>query len=104
MSQYFIAGYEDHHQVIIGWDQPMRTFFASVIDTVAEENEEEESVLLWLGTKYDEYKDINDLAVSLADYAIIPDDIIIQCQQDAQVSFSPSPLQQLTEDKLFNGN
>jgi hypothetical protein len=98
MSQYFIAGYMDHHQVIVGWDQPMRTFFASVINTVAQENEEGEDVLLWLGTKYDEYKDINEIAVPLADYAVIPDDILIQCQQDAQVSFSPSPLQQLTEN------
>lgn len=103
MSQYFIAGFEDHHQIIIGWDQPMRTFFVSVVDTVAEEKEEGEYVLLWLGTKYDEYKDINDLAISLADYAIIPDDIILQCQQDALVSFSPTPLQQLTED-VFHEN
>ena len=103
MSQYFIAGYNNNHLITVGWDRPMRTFFASVIDAVVQENdkEEEEYVLLWLGTKYDECKDINDLKVSLAEYAIIPNDIIMQCQQDAKIPFSSAPLQQSIED-LFN--
>jgi hypothetical protein len=66
----------------------MRTFFASVVDTIAEEKDDEDYLLLWLGTRYDEYKDIHELAVSLADYAVIPVEIIAQCQKDAQVPWS----------------
>lgn len=89
-------------EVVVGWDEPLRTFFAIVEDFSREETDEQDTVLLWLGTTYDEIKDISELQRLLAPYATVPDDIVRQCQQDSGQPFNPSPLQRQVES-WFDG-
>lgn len=42
------------YRITVGWDRPLCTFFASVFD---EEAENEDEPLIWLGTQWGQYPD-----------------------------------------------
>lgn len=102
MSRYQINPYQsDLYLIYVGYDQPMRTFFATVEDqTIAED---EDSLVLWLGTSYDEIIDPQQLGQLIAGYASIPESVLTQLKNDKRKPFSPSPLQAWAED-LFHQN
>ena len=67
-----------HYEIIFGWDRPLGTYFASVIDL----NEEEDDYpLIWLGTTQSEHLDpmsfLDSLEKSLTDAGIL--DVLRSC-------------------------
>ena len=100
MSRYAINS--DKYSIHVGYDQPMRTFFATVEDPNLPEDED--SLLLWIGTKYDEIKLVDELQLSIADYTRLNDEIIQNLEADSKQPFKSTPLQQLTENLFSTTN
>lgn len=63
-----IPALKEGHEVVVGWDRPMRTFFAQVTDPT---REEEDQILCWAGGLFDEHKSVDGLAAAIAEYAEI---------------------------------
>jgi hypothetical protein len=90
MSRYKIDS--EQYLIYVGYDQPLRTFFATVEDlNLCEEDEGE--LLLWVGTGYDEITDLNQLDCLISEYFSIPDEIILKLDEDSKQPFEPSPFQ-----------
>lgn len=51
MTQHQIK--HDLYEIRIGWDTPLNTFFCSALDP---NQDDEEQVLIWIGTNFDEYQ------------------------------------------------
>lgn len=71
MSRYQIAARDDERfKIVVGWDQPLQTFFGQVIDRAADAADDDESrIVLWIGASLREIDEIDDLARDLRDYA-----------------------------------
>jgi len=67
MSQYHLKAKDPIHTVMFGWDPPMNTFFAHVIDTEKDEDDEGRDVY-WVGCHYQEIHDADVLLKGLAPY------------------------------------
>ena len=77
--------------VIVGWDNPLVTFFAQVFDPSIEEDEEAD--LLWIGTAPQALPAVAALQAQLAGWAMIPADIMDRLTRDQQAATPPTPLQ-----------
>ena len=100
MSRYSIHGQNPALTVVIGWDNPLQTFFAQVFDPSIEEDEEAD--LLWLGTALQEIPTVAVLQAQLAGWATIPAAIVDRLTRDQQAATPPTPLQQWAH-RLFAG-
>ena len=98
MSKYRIDS--DRYLINVGYDQPLRTFFATIEDPSLPDKD---CLLLWVGNSYDEITTLNQLYVVTCNYFTMPDDIILKLDRDSQQPFQPTPLQIQTEN-LFNHN
>jgi hypothetical protein len=78
--------------VIVGWDNPLVTFFAQVFDLSIEDDVE--GCLLWIGTAFQEIPTVAALQARLAGWATIPPDIVNRLTRDQQAATPPTPLQQ----------
>lgn len=58
----------------IGWDPPLATFFAQVLDA-AREALDENPVIIWVGTLYGEIEDVDEALRALSPYAVLPPDL-----------------------------
>jgi hypothetical protein len=47
MSRHSIPTLHPHHDVVVGWDPPLRTFFAQVFDRNIED--EDDQIVMWVG-------------------------------------------------------
>lgn len=100
MSRYYIDGMDVDHNVAVGWDNPLQTFFAHVEDRT---KDEEESVILMCGSKPgDDILTVEALQNRLREYAEIPTNIKTQLQRDFDNRTEPSPLQKLAK-QMFGG-
>ena len=95
MSRYKINS--DRYLIYVGYDQPLRTFFATVEDPDLPEDDPN-YLLLWVGTNYDEIRSVAELCQSIADYCSIPYSIITKLEDDSRQPFEPSYIQSLAED------
>jgi hypothetical protein len=100
MSRYSILAQDPRWIVIVGWDNPLQTFFAQVFDPSIEEDEEAD--LLWVGTALQAIPTVAALPAQLADWATIPADIADRLSRDQQAATPPTPLQQWAH-QLFAG-
>jgi hypothetical protein len=66
MSRHDIPARDSKYTVVVGWDRPMRTYFAHVKDTTLDEDEE---MVLWVGGLFDEVKTVEALAEAIEGYA-----------------------------------
>jgi hypothetical protein len=92
MSRYEYEGKEEYYQIVIGWDNPLQTFFAQVWDG----RSRSEHPLLWLGTVPDEVSTAEALAAQVEAYGEIPPGIMARLRDDYDRRTSPTPLQLLT--------
>lgn len=100
MSRYRIAGVDANHDVAVGWDNPLQTFFAHVEDRT---KDEEESVVLMCGAKPgDDILTVEALQNRIREYAEIPANIKTKLQCDFENRTEPSPLQKMAK-KMFGG-
>ena len=91
MSRYRIPAQDPALTVIVGWDNPLVTFFAQAFDPSIED--EAEADLLWIGTTLREIPTVAALQAQLADWATIPPDIVARLTRDQQAATLPTPLQ-----------
>ena len=96
MSRYRIPSKDKTHETYVGWDNPLQTYFAQVID----ENVDKEWVIFWVGGVPGEVSTVHSLEESLKEYADIPLDIKEKLQVDFNKRTEPTPLQKLGM-KLF---
>jgi hypothetical protein len=61
MSTYIRKGKNPNHEIILGWDPALNTYFLHVIDKTKNEDDKNRDVL-WIGCTQNEITDIDDLA------------------------------------------
>jgi hypothetical protein len=91
MSRYSIPAQHAALTIVVGWDNPLQTFFAQVFDPSVEEDEEAD--LLWIGTAPQAIPTVAALQAQLADWATIPADVVDRLSRDQQAATPPTPLQ-----------
>lgn len=95
MSRHCIAW--QPYEVIVGWDPPCQTFFLEVFD--ATKSEDEDAVLLWLGTKVGEISTVVALEDTLTAHAELTSGATLtpelrrKLEEDQATSTQPSALQ-----------
>lgn len=101
MSRHELPARRPGTSVVVGWDNPMMTFFAQVLDEQADEDAD--PVLLWLGTQHGEVTRPEDLARPLAPFAELTAQHLEQLRADrvADLDRGPRPLQRF--GSLFGG-
>ena len=77
--------------VVVGWDNPMHTYFAQVERVATSEKEHEAPVMLWLGGTPDGVPSTESLREPLAPFATLSDDMLCQLHDDRAVFASQSP-------------
>lgn len=81
MSRHVLIPLNPTHSVAVGWDRPLRTFFAQVIDEAADEEGDERTVL-WIGSTYKEVP-VPELAVkAVASFAVIPPKLVQELRDE----------------------
>ena len=93
MSRHCIA--TDPHEIVVGWDPPLQTYFLQIIDPA---KSEEEELLLWLGAAPHDLPTVASLAVALVPYTVLPEELARQLETERAESPPPSPLQQFVID------
>jgi hypothetical protein len=94
MSHYTLEAAGPDHEVVVGWDNQLETFFAQVWDN---RNEEEESPVLWVGCRRGEVPSADLLAALVRPYAEIPEATLEQLQEDYAQRHSPERPQELAD-------
>ncbi|MDQ2675180.1 MAG: hypothetical protein M3Y34_00085 [Actinomycetota bacterium] len=65
MSRYTLTPRVEQHEVVVGWDPPLRQFFAQVFDA---RSGDDNNIILW-----EDYPSVDALADSIFPYAGLPD-------------------------------
>jgi hypothetical protein len=91
MSRYSFPAQDPGLTVIVGWDNPLTTFFAQAFDPSVED--EAEADLLWIGTAPREIPTVAALQAQLTGWATIPPAIVACLTRDQQAATPPTPLQ-----------
>lgn len=69
MSRHVITGFNPTHQVIVGWDRPLQTFFGQVYDP---SRDEDDQIVHWVGADHPrQLQRVEDLAREMLRYAEI---------------------------------
>lgn len=71
MSRHQLRPRDPGHKVIVGWDPPLETYFAQVIDRKKEVAGEDEKFVLWIGCSHREITDLDGLRQRIKRYAYI---------------------------------
>ena len=100
MSRYNIPSQNPALTIIVGWDNPLQTFFAQAFDPSVED--EAEADLLWIGTAFQEIPTVAALQAQLTGWAIIPPDIVDRLIRDQQAATPPTPLQRWALQLLYD--
>jgi hypothetical protein len=93
MSRYRIPPNDPRYEVIIGWDDPLETYFATVFDTTVDEDDDTACVL-WEGAALRAMPTVDVLQACLQAYTTIPSEIRTQLHHDRTNSRPRSPLQE----------
>ena len=72
MSRHEIPAKDPRHKVIVGWDHPLLTYFAQVIDRAKEDAGEDEKFVLWIGCSLREIYEVEDLERRMRRFADLP--------------------------------
>lgn len=83
MSRHGIPAKDSKYQVVVGWDAPMRTYFAHVRDLNT--GRRDPTLILWLGGTSDEIQSVSLLSTKLQDYATISDSMVETLWEDKRL-------------------
>ena len=61
MSRHDLISFSKRFDIIVGWDPPMRTYFAQVEDLELARRGEDDTVVVWVGSSYSEILRPEDL-------------------------------------------
>ena len=81
MSRHDLIPFDPVHEVVVGWDPGLATFFAQVLDTAASEESDAYEVL-WLGTSLHEVLNPAAVIAAVAPFASVPADLLGQLARD----------------------
>jgi hypothetical protein len=70
--------------VVVGWDPPLRTYFAQVMDFTAENEDADDEQIdhLWIGTDWDEIQQPGQVLDAVRPYATVPADLAAALFED----------------------
>jgi hypothetical protein len=91
MSRYHFPAQDPRLTVVVGWDNPLATFFAQVCDPSIED--EDEACVLWLGTAPQAMPTVATLQAQLAGWATIPAALVARLTHEQQAATPPTSLQ-----------
>lgn len=103
MSRYSIPARLEIYEVVVGWDNPLSTYFAQVFDRTKDEDDDHHCVL-WLGAELGEIRTVNDLMEAVARYVDIPPDIVWRLYLDRMNGREPTSLQRRMRQLLADDN
>lgn len=81
MSRHDLIPFDPTHEVVVGWDPPIDTFFAQVLDNAGDEEEGTYKVL-WIGTRFQEVLNPATVIAAVAPFASVPADLLGQLARD----------------------
>lgn len=84
MSRHEIRPRDPGHKVIVGWDPPLQTFYAQVINRRSEKRHSDPKFILWLGCQMNEFPDIESLRHRLRDFAYLSTEIRAKLRADKE--------------------
>ena len=110
MSRYTFNGGEPRHKVVVGWDNPLETFFLQVWDEqraaaalenldpsedgrTRKEGDKEPEPVFCVGMKTGEVPTVEALRVLVGPFGEIPATIFVQLQEDVGRRERPTALQ-----------
>lgn len=93
MSRRNIIGKDPAHDIVVGWDPPLVTFFVIVTaQSAMPGGEDDDDVILWLGTEpKDGLNTVEDLARVTEPYAVIDDATRVQLAADRAINDGQGP-------------
>lgn len=80
MSRHDVTGKDPALEIIVGWDNPLQTFFAQVLRPACDD--EDDSVLVWVGTAWQKCPSPDDLVTKLAAYADLSEEQLSRLRLD----------------------
>lgn len=83
MSRHDLIPFDPDHEVVVGWDPPLRTYFAQVLDTAADE-ESDDFEVLWIGTGPHEVLNPATVIAAVTPFASVPADLAEQLACDCR--------------------
>lgn len=81
MSRHHLVAVDPAHEVVVGWDRPLRTFFAQVTNVIADEDSDARTVL-WIGGGREEVPNPATAVHAVAPYAAVPADLVQTLRSD----------------------
>jgi hypothetical protein len=92
MSRYTFTGHRPALSIVVGWDKPLRTYFAQVWEGGGPPAGE---LRLWVGAGLDRVLTVETLAGLLAPYGDIPKRLVSRLEDDQDRSHEPTPRRSL---------
>ncbi len=102
MSRYTFAGNDPRYRLFVGWDDPLKSFFAQVEDLAHETNGavinqqamigdcEEEGLLVWVGADGVPILDVKHIVAAVRAYGAIPEEVCVKLRSDQNQSLTGS--------------
>jgi hypothetical protein len=75
MSRHEIPPRDPAQKVIVGWDPPLQTYFAQVIDRAKEDAGEDEKFVAWHGCSRRALYEVEELARKISRFAELTPDL-----------------------------
>lgn len=99
MSRHGIEANDPRFEITVGWDHPLNTYFVQVEDNEAED--EDDALIVWVGTSYNEIQTPEALQAFIAQYGNIPQEVIKALRDDraATLDGGPSALQRMARKR-----
>lgn len=92
MSRHEIPARDRGLFVVVGWDNPLQSYFAQVARPEGPDNDEDDDpMLLWVGTEPREVVTVEDLARHLAPFADLSDETAAQLRADRAAKLGQAP-------------
>jgi hypothetical protein len=82
MSRHDLISFSKRFDITVGWDAPMRTYFAQVEDLELVKRGEDDTVVGWVGTSYSEILRPEDLRHYIEPYGILDDETLAELRDD----------------------
>jgi hypothetical protein len=98
MSRYPIPAHASlrasipHVCVVVGWDNPLQTFFGQVLDPDRPLTQPE--TVTWIGTRPAEIRTVEELVSAMEPYGTMPEAIVVQLRQEWSARTQATPLQE----------
>jgi hypothetical protein len=116
MSRYSVQCYEpEKFLCVAGWDGPLETYFAQVIDresldecergkSATEADYDGTNIIQWCGTRGGELPSVADLGAEIAEWAELPAELARRLEEDRKGSWKPTELQRRMNELFAPGS